>query len=164
MRPPWGRRNPGYWSTATAAGGAVFESGVASSTAGAGLFLSGARDFGDYFAGFGIVFADGVLADVNETFAVDGHAVALRGVEGADDVTGFIDVDHGRGADAAIGDGRGELGFELDVGEVVGAIEDPDVVVFVDGEAGNSAELPFVGEGLGPIGIELEFGRGGGLG
>src|ERR1019366_100557 len=120
----------------------------------------GARDFGDYFAGFGIVFTNGVLADVDETLAVDGHAVALGGVEGADYVAVLVEVNHRRGADATVGEGRGEFGFELDVGEVVGAIEHPDVVVFIDGEAGDSAELPFVGEGLGPIGIELEFGRG----
>jgi len=145
-----------------AAGGAGFGSGVASTT-GAGLSVGSARNFGDYLAGFGVVFADSVLADVDETLAVDGHAVALRGVERADDVAGFIEVNHRRRADAAIGNGRVELGFELDVGEVVGTVQDPDVVVFVHGQAGDASELPFVGEGLGPVGIELEFGRGGGL-
>ena len=97
-------------SATAATGDAVFAGGriaSAASAANAGFFLGSPRDFGDYFAGFRIVFTNGVLANVNETFTIDGHAVALRGIEGANDVAGFIEVDHGRWVDAAIGDGRG---------------------------------------------------------
>ena len=50
----------------------------------------------------------------------------------------LVDVNHRRGPDAAIGDRWSELGFELNIGEIVGAIVNPDVVVFVDSQPGDA--------------------------
>ena len=129
--------------------------------AGAGRPLGRARHFGDHFACFRIVLADRVLTDVDEALAVDRHAVPLRGIEGTDHAAGLVDVNHGGRADAAIGERRSQFGFELDIGEIVGTVEDPDIVVLVHGEPGDTAHFPFVGKGPGPAGIEPEFRRGG---
>ena len=124
------------------------------------------RNGHEHLAGLGIELADGVLAEVKEPFFVHGHAVPLLGFNVADDVAVLIagaimpgDVDHGRRMGAAIGDGRIQLRFDFDAGEIVGAVVDPDVVVLIDGQAGDAAHLPLVGQRLGPTGIDFVFRR-----
>jgi hypothetical protein len=60
-----------------------------------------------------------------------------------------------------IGGGVLLAGFER-----TGAVDDPHVILRVDGDADGLAEDPVVGEGLGPEGIDFETRRedGGGLG
>ena len=53
--------------------------------------LGCARDLGDDFARARVVLAHGVLAEIDEAFAVDVHAVTLRRVERADDAAGAIE-------------------------------------------------------------------------
>ena len=56
------------------------------------------------------------------------------------------------GADAAIGDA--ELGFELEARQVARAVIDPDVVVLVDAESDDAADLPLVRQRLRPVRVE----------
>ena len=124
------------------------------------LRLGRARHFADHLAGLRIVFADGVLPDVDEPFAVHRHAVPLRRIEGTDDVAVLVDVDHRGRPDAAIGERRSQLRLELDIGQIVRTIQHPDVVVLIHGQPRDAAHLPLVRQGFGPVRIELELGRG----
>ena len=90
--------------------------------------------------------------------AVDVHAVALRRIERADDAAGAIEMNHRRRTRAAQRERRVELRMQLDVREVVRPVVDPDVVVAVDGEPGNAAELPEIRQVLWPGRIEDEIG------
>ena len=119
-----------------------------------------ARDLAHNPAGLRIVLAHRVLTDVDKAPAIDRHSVPLRRIEGTDHVAGLIDMDHRRRSHAAIGQRRIQLGLKLDIGEVVRPVQDPDVVVFVDGEAGHATHLPFVRKRFGPVRIEPESGRG----
>jgi len=55
-----------------------------------------AGSLSDKFAGLRIVLAHGELSDVHESFAIHGHAVALRllGGKRTDYVPLFVDMDH----------------------------------------------------------------------
>src|SRR5262249_19724542 len=120
--------------------------------------LRRSRRLADHLARLRIVFANRVLSDVYEPLAVYGHAVALGRIEGADDVAAFVDVNHRGRPLAAIAHWRIQLRFELDIRQVVGAIQHPDVVILIDGQARHASQLPLVGQGFGPIRVELEFG------
>ena len=122
--------------------------------------LRRARNFADHFTGLGIVLADRVLSDVNEPFAVDRHAVSLGRIEGTDDVTGLVDVDHRRRPHAAIGKRRSQFGLKLDIRQIVRPIEDPNVIVLIHGQPGDASHLPLVRQGFGPVRIELKLWRG----
>ena len=122
------------------------------------LALGRARDLGDDVAGARIVLAHRVLAEIDEAVAVDVHAVALRRVERADDAACAIEMDHRRRAHAAERERRVELGVQLDVREVVRAVVEPDVLVAVEREPRDAAELPVVRQVLRPRRIEDELG------
>src|SRR5579862_1831293 len=106
------------------------------------------RGCADELAGLRIVFVDGELADIDESFAIHGHAVALRflGRKRPDDVALFVDVDHRWRARAAFGGGRIFGRVQLDVPQISGTIQHPDVVVLIHGEPGDASELPLIGE------------------
>ena len=123
------------------------------------LALGRARDLRHHAAGARIVFAHGVLAEVHEACAVDVHAVTLRRIERADDAAGAIEVNHRRRTRAAQSERRGELRMQLDVREVVRPVVDPDVVVAVEREPRDAAELPEIRQVLWPGRIEDELGR-----
>ena len=129
-------------------------------TAAAALPLGRAGHLADNLAGLRIVFADRVLSDVDEPLAVHIHAVPLRRIERTDDVAALVEVNHRRRPDAAARQRRRQLGVELDVREIVRAVQHPDVVVPVDGKARDAAHLPLVGQRFGPVGIELVARRG----
>ena len=142
---PW----PGTWADATAIGRPPPGG------------LSGVRGTSrNDFAGVRIVFADRILSDVDEPFAVHRHAVPLRRIEGTDDHAVLIDVDHGRWPHAAIGQRRSQLRLQLNVGQIVRAIEYPDVVVLIHRQSRDAPHLPFVRQRLRPIRIEFELRRG----
>ena len=65
--------------------------------------------------------------------------------------------------DAAIRGRRTELRVELDFCQIVRTVQHPNVVVAVDGQAGDAAHLPLVGKRLGPAGVELVLQCGGRL-
>ena len=123
------------------------------------LALGRARDLGDDFAGARIVLAHRVLAEIDEAVAVDVHAVALRRVERADDAARAVEMDHRRRAHAAERERRVELGVQLDVREIVRAVVEPDVLVAVEREPRDAAELPVIRQVLRPRRIEDELGR-----
>ena len=128
----------------------------------AALRLRDARNLLEQLAGLGIVLANGVhpsdaVPEVDESFAVDRHAMPLRRIEGADHVAVLVDVDHRWRPDAAVGDGRAQLRFQLHISQVVGTVVDPDVVVLIHRQPGDAADLPFVRHRLGPVRIELVF-------
>ena len=119
-----------------------------------------------HLAGLGVVLADRVLPKVDESLFVHRHAMPLRRVKGADDVSVLVagaimpgDVDHRRRVDATIGNRRIQLRFDFDGCEIVRTIVDPNVVVLIHGQAGHAAHLPLVGQGLGPARIDFELRR-----
>ena len=121
------------------------------------------RDMGDgrqHLPGLRVVLAHGVLTDIDEPLFVDRHAVTLRRVERSDHVAGLVEVNHRRRMGAANRQRRILLRVNLDRHEIVGPVQHPDVVVLVDGQAGDASHLPFVRQRLRPVGIELEAGRG----
>ena len=130
-------------------------------TTAAALPVRRARHLADKFAALRIIFADGVLSQVDEPFGVHVHAVPLRRVERPDDVAVFVDVDHRWRPDAAVRNRRSELCLELNICQVVRTVVHPDVVVLVDGQARDASHLPLVRQRLGPVGIV--FVAGGGL-
>jgi hypothetical protein len=120
-----------HWSAAAVTWSAgSLRSGI---TSAAWWPVGSAGNFGDHFAGLLIVFADRVLPEIGEAFAIHGHPVPLRRIEGADDAAALVDVNHRGRADAAVGNGRIQFRLKLDVSKIVGAIIYPNVVVLVDG-------------------------------
>src|SRR5437762_6913642 len=118
------------------------------------------RYFCDDLAGLRIVLPNGVLSDVYESLIVHIHAVSLRRIKRSDDVALLIEMDHRRRMHTAIGDSGIQLGLELDSGQIVRTVQDPDVIVLIDGQPGHAAELPLVREWFGPIRIEFVLWRG----
>ena len=55
--------------------------------------------------------------------------------------------------------GRIQLRFHFNAGEIVGTVVDPDVVVLIDGQTGDAAHLPLVGQRLGPARIDFVLRR-----
>ena len=70
------------------------------------------------------------------------------------------DVDHRRRVDATVGNRRIQLRLKFDTCEIVRTIVNPNVVVFVNGQARDATHLPLAGQGLGPAHIDFEFRRG----
>ena len=124
------------------------------------LALRRTSDLGDHAARARIVFAHGVLAEVDETIAVDIHAVTLWRVERADDFARPVDMDHRWRPHAAERERRLELRVQLDVRQIVRPVVDPDVVVTVDREACNAAHFPQLWQVFRPGGVEDELGHG----
>ena len=123
-----------------------------------GLIFRGARNGFDQLTGLGIVLVDGILsvdrvAEVDEALRVDVHAVTLRRIDGTDGIAALIDMNHGRRSLATVGCGGSQAEMALGFDGVVRTIVDPDVVVFIDGQAGDAAHLPLIGQRLRPVGI-----------
>ncbi len=117
------------------------------------------RHLADNLTCLWIVFSDRVLPNVNEPFVVHCHAVALRRIEGADDVPVLVDVDHGWRPDTAGGLRRSQLSRELELRQVVGTIQHPHVIVVIHSQACHAAHLPLVRKRFRPVWIELELRR-----
>src|SRR6185503_1311903 len=83
----------------------------------------------------------------------------LHRVERADHGAVLVDVDQRGGTAAAVGGRRIESGVPFDVERVVRAVQHPDVVVLIDGQAGDAAHLPLVRQRLRPGRIEDVAGR-----
>jgi len=144
--------------------GHVLRGQRAAVSAASGRRLRRVRQFREQFACLLVIFADVAdtvvhVPDICKSFAVHRHTVPLRRIEIADHVSFLIEVDHRRRPLAAIRDRRIQLGLEFDIRQVVRTIERPDVVVFVHGQTGYPADLPFVWQRLRPIRIELELWR-----
>jgi hypothetical protein len=68
-------------------------------------------------------------------------------------------VDHRGRPRAAVGGRRILHGMQLEIPQVIRAIKHPDVVVFVHGEPGDAAHLPFVRQRLGQSGSGMLWRR-----
>ncbi len=123
------------------------------------LALRRVRDLAHDAARARVVLAHRLLAEIREAGAVDVHAVTLRRVERADDFARAIDVDHRGRPHAAERERRTELRVQLDVGEIVRPVVDPDVAVAVERQARHAAELPEVRQLFRPRGVEHELGH-----
>ena len=148
------------WTVRCALGSASFASSAAR------LALRDARHFGQDFAGLWIVFSDRIhsvdgVPDVDEPFAVYGHAVPFGRIEGTDDVAVLVEVNHCGWRNATLGGGWIQHRIVLRAIDVSRAIEHPDVVILIDSQSCDSHHPPLVGQGqLGPVGIEFVVGRG----
>jgi len=102
------------------------------------------------------VFTRGVLLDVAARGGVPwlqaDHAITRAELERAEDAAVLAQVNHRRRAHAAVGDA--ELRLELEARQVSGPVIDPDVVILVDAEPDDAADLPLVRQRFRPRGIE----------
>src|SRR2546427_8728027 len=96
IRAPGRRSRKGSERTRTAAARIWIEGGSGFTATAARRHVRCSGSLADKLAGLRIVLADGELSEVHESFAVHGHAVALRllGSKGADHVALFINVNH----------------------------------------------------------------------
>ena len=149
MRPSSGRPDESRHRSCCAVPEHVFRSQGAAITSAPRRHFRLVRQFGNEFAGLLVIFADVAypvidISDVRESLTIHGHAVSLRRVEVADYIAFLIEVDHRRRSLAAIRNWWVQLGLEFDIGQIVGAIESPDVIVLVHRQPGDTPHFPFV--------------------
>ena len=98
-----------------------------------------------------------VVVDVDAVLAL-GPVVALAGAAPvADQVAGLVEHQHRRRGRAALGLRRILLGGEIALVERARPLHHPDVIEAIDPDAGDLAEQPVVGQGLGPERIDQEL-------
>src|SRR3972149_4056605 len=97
-----------------------------------------------------------VLVDVDAVLGARPELAVAGAAPGAHDVALRIELEHRRRRRAAVGPGRVLHLTGLALGQRTGAVGEPDVVALVDGDAGDLAEDPVVGQGLRPEGVYLE--------
>src|SRR4029077_19444647 len=93
------------------------------------------------------IHADGLQA------AGPARDIRLR-APGPENVAVRIELDHFRAEDATFCAGRRGHGAQFVGPGVVSAIDGPDVVVFVDVDVDDLLHAPFVGQALGPKGVD----------
>ena len=74
----------------------------------------------------------------------------------ADEVAGFVELENRWSGQAAIGSGRIGGGVEFHAFESGSAVDNPDVILGVDGDADDVADDPMVGKRLGPEWLYFE--------
>src|SRR3990172_4431019 len=97
-----------------------------------------------------------VLVDVDAVLGARPELAVAGAAPGAHDVALRIELEHRRRRRAAVGPGRVLHLTGLALGQRTGAVGEPDVVALADGDAGDLAEDPVVGQGLRPEGVYLE--------
>ena len=100
-----------------------------------------------------------LLVDVNAVLGLGPVVARARPAPAPEQLAVGGELQHRRRRDAAACLGRGLLCALLVVDQRGGPMDDPDVVLAVDGDAGDLAEDPFVGQRLGPVRIDGELGR-----
>ena len=100
-----------------------------------------------------------LLVDVNAVLGLRPFVARARPAPAPEQLAVGGELQHRRRRDAAARLGRILLRALLVVDQRRRPVDDPDVVLAVDGDAGDLAEDPFVGQGLGPERINGELGR-----
>ena len=108
-----------------------------------------------------------VAADPDVAFVVDRDAVVRNGpvvtlprsAPVADQIAGLIEFENGWRGFAALRDRRITCGVMLARFERPGPVDDPDVILRVDGHANGLTEYPMIRQWLRPQGIHFKSGR-----